>query len=335
MLDVRKCPRRASISIPGERGPRPQTSHNNSQRLGVNDGRVVSSTRYNQGSQNTRKMTKKSELLHKQNQSNSSFKKPDETKGVGTEEESWTSGSESDNEDEIEVVRPLRKNRTSVRNRNATMLKGDRKEDGNSCSDDCSEDDVSRSSSKRRRSKKKIIERNSDEDTEEDGDSEDSSDESSEDEDHEKEDSAEEEDDNITNGATKIKVPTDDSESEDESGGIEPNFENLLIDEELEEMSKQFAVPGMPAMDLHRTREKLAEERLITKQRGKPTEKEEVDASEDEIIDDVDDLIDDIDDLIDADDEDIAYNNKLIKKNTFMKGVKAVIVANRLAVKDK
>lgn len=126
-----------------------------------------------------------------------------------------------------------------------------------------------------------------------------------------------------------------DSETDEDESDHEDHVSNdlVLINEELETLAKEMATPGMPAVDLLESHEKLINQmnhvkKKDSKKRMNHTDHED---GQEAVGDDIDDLIDTIDDLIDADDEDITYANKQeLKKKSFKNKVGLVISTNKL-----
>ena len=336
MLDVKNYRRRASINIPSERSQRPMTSGGRVQRLGGKDWRTGSSKDRDQGAKSVSNEKMHVDALQMKNtgkiahddQGKSSRKKKGlqdmtglSVKSQINKEESTSSSSDSDAEDEVEKSRTIKKNEAPIPNRNVKVSKKGRNEKQNDSIEDSNGEDEKQKS-------------NSDDDTDEEEESEDSSNESNSESEEEEEEKGNAERKNIVKDVKDVCEKSDDSESEDETEEKVPNLDSLLVDEDLEEFSKQIAAPGMPAVDLLETQEKFAKEGLINKQKAKKKAKK-VEESDDEAADELNDLIDDIDDLIDADDDDIAYNNKTRKKKSFVKEVKMVMLINRATLKDK
>ena len=130
------------------------------------------------------------------------------------------------------------------------------------------------------------------------------------------------------------------SESEDETRQGSVEFGGVFSEEELAELSKKMIAPGMPAVDLLETHDKLLVEGVHRGQKEcEEASKKDSIADDDEVDDpisdndEVDDLIDHIDDLIDADDDDITYENKQRRKS-LKRAVKSVMSANVFSHKD-
>ena len=140
------------------------------------------------------------------------------------------------------------------------------------------------------------------------------------------------------NNESKTKTATidTDSETDEDESDHDQHVSNdlVLINEELETLAKEMATPGMPAVDLLESHEKLINQvNHVKKKDSKKRMNHTNHKDDDEIVgDDIDDLIDTIDDLIDADDEDITYANKQeLKKKSFKNKVGLVISTNKLA----
>ena len=139
----------------------------------------------------------------------------------------------------------------------------------------------------------------------------------------------------VNNNESKTKATMTDSETDDEDSDDEHHVSNdlVLINEELETLAKEMATPGMPAVDLLESHEKLINQTNHIKKKDSKNRTYHTNHKDDDeaVGDDIDDLIDTIDDLIDADDEDITYANKQqLKKKSFKNKVGLVISANKL-----
>ena len=142
----------------------------------------------------------------------------------------------------------------------------------------------------------------------------------------------------VNNNESKRKTTTEtDSETDEDESDHDQHVSNdlVLINEELETLAKEMATPGMPAVDLLESHEKLINQVNHVKKRDTKKKINHTNHGEDDdetVGDDIDDLIDTIDDLIDADDEDITYANKQeLKKKSFKNKVGLVISTNKLA----
>ena len=353
MLDAKKNQRRASMNVPIESRQRPMTSESRGQRLGdkgwiVGGSMVKGQSKKNIEEENVKvqNLMEVVQPLHytKSKDGNSlkgdhanisksdkvnNLRTPDVLIEVNRDDEDGMSGSDSDAEDSVDDARPLKKKRAPTHRKNVKIPK----ESLRNKQDSSDEEENSKNIHKRARQRKSGIRTVSEAKfTDEDGESDVSSNESgsdSENEDREKE--ATRKDKIASDRGKTISEVNSDSESEEEA----KENDNLIVDEELEELSKQLATPGMPAVDLLETRDKLVVDGLINKQKGKQKKKKKKEDDNEEDAEDLDDLIDDIDDLIDADDEDIAYNIKMSKKKDFIRGARMVMSLNKVIRRDE
>ena len=351
MSDAKKNQRRASLNAPSESRQRPLTSENKRQRPGdkgwiVGGSMAKSHSRKNIEEENAKvqDLTEVVQPLHYAKSKDGNSVKSDHPNISNNEKvnnlrtrnalietnkdnEDEMSGSDSDAEDSVEDVRPLKKKRAPTHKRNAP------KEGLSSEQDSSDEEDKCKKVHNRVRQRKSGIGTVSEANvTDEEEESDVSSNESGSDSENEDRQGRTTRKDKVANaGGKSINEEDSDSESDEEA----KENDNLIVDEELEELSKKLATPGMPAMDLLETRDKLVVDGLITERKETLKNKKKKKDDNEEDADDLDDLIDDIDDLIDADDEDIAYNSKMSKKKDFIRGARLVMSLNKAVRKDE
>ena len=351
MSDTKKNQRRASLNAPSESRQRPLTSENKRQRPGDKGWIVGSSMAKSQSRKNIEEenakvqdLTEVAQPLHhtkskdgdsvksdhpniSRNEKVNSLRTPNALLETNKDNEDEMSGSDSDAEDSVEDVRPLKKKRAPIYKRNAP------KEGLSSEQDSSDEEDKCKKVHNRVRRRKSGIGTVSEANvTDEEEESDVSSNESGSDSENEDRQGRTTRKDKIASaGGESINEEDSDSESDEEA----KENDNLIVDEELEELSKKLATPGMPAMDLLETRDKLVVDGLITERKDTLKNKKKKKDDNEEDADDLDDLIDDIDDLIDADDEDIAYNSKMSKKKDFIRGARLVMSLNKAVRKDE